>query len=207
MSTILSPNCFFDSNHCTRGLGEIVTVISKNEEVIAKVHKDLICAQSDFMAGLFVNQASMAVQQAEKNPPELTLTLPFDEVPSDEEVIAKSLVYWFYYKKIRVPNAVRKTKLDSMGSFGLLCKLWVVAEKFQLRSLEDDIVDGIWDLYQVNDYLPFSIIEFVYKQTSTPLSAIRRLLVTIMKLGLSQPRLDEVKGLLPEEFFVDLGRI
>lgn len=28
-----------------------------------------------------------------------------------------------------------------------------------------------------------------------------------MKLGLSQPGLGEVKGLLPEEFFVNLGRI
>jgi hypothetical protein len=187
-----------------RGLSEIVTVISKNGEVIAKVHRELICAQSDFMAGLLAIQASITAKQADKNAPELKLTLPFDEVPLDEEVVAKSLIYWFYRQRIYIPNAVRETTRDSMGSYGLLCKLWVLAEKFQMKSLGNDVVDGIWDLYLVNEYLPYSIIEFVYTQTSEPLSAIRRLLVTIMKLGLDTPQLDELKDFLPKQFFVDL---
>lgn len=36
---------FFDANHCIRDLDEIVAVILKNVETIAKVHKDFICAK------------------------------------------------------------------------------------------------------------------------------------------------------------------
>jgi hypothetical protein len=87
-----------------------------------------------------------------------------------------------------------------------LTKLWILADKYQMKSLANDVVDGVWDLYLANEYLPYSIIEFVYENTSTPLSAIRKLLVTIMEFGLSTRDLDDLRGLLPEDFFFDLCR-
>ncbi len=182
-------------------------MVSKDGEALAKVHKELICAQSDYMAGLLVIQASMMANQADENAQELTLILPFDEVPFDEEVVAKTLVYWFYRQHIHIPHKVREMSLDSLfGSYALLCKLWILAEKCHMKSLENDIVDGIWDLYLIHEYLPYSMVEFVYKQTSKQLSAIRRLLVTIMEFSLSARELDELQYLLPKDFFVDLSR-
>lgn len=171
----------------SRGLGETVTVISKDGRAMAIVHKELLIAQSDYLA---------------EHLEELTLTLPFDE-----EVVATSFGYWLYRQRIHIPNAVRETSLDSLtGSYGLLSKLWVLADKYQMKCLANDVVDGVWDLYLANEYLPYSIIEFVYENTSTPLSAIRRLLVTIMEFGLSTRDLDDLRELVPPDFFFDLFR-
>lgn len=171
----------------SRGLSETVTVISKDGKALAVVHKELLSAQSDYLA---------------EHLQELTLALPFDE-----EVVVKSFVYWLYRQRIHIPNAVREISLDSLrGSYGLLSKLWVIADQYQMKSLANDVVDGVWDLYLANEYLPYSTIEFVYQNTSTPLSAFRRLLVTIMEFGMSTREIDHLREVLPADFFVDLCR-
>jgi hypothetical protein len=170
-----------------RGLGETVTVLSKDGKALAVVHKELLGAQSDYLA---------------EHLQALTLALPFDE-----EVVAKSFVYWLYRQRIHIPHAVRDTSLDSLtGSYGLLSKLWVLADKYHMKSLANDVVDGVWDLYLANEYLPYSAIEFIYQNTSTPLSAIRRLLVTIMEFCMSTRDIDHLREVLPGDFFVDLLR-
>ena len=78
----------------SRGLGETVTVISKDGRAMAIVHKELLIAQSDYLA---------------EHLQELTLTLPFDE-----EVVATSFGYWLYRKRIHIPNAVRETSNRSI---------------------------------------------------------------------------------------------
>jgi hypothetical protein len=59
-------------------------------------------------------------------------------------------------------------------------------------------------LYLTSEYLPYSIIEFLYQNTSAPLSAVRRLLVTIMEFGISTRDIDHLGELLPNDFFIDL---
>lgn len=170
---------------------------------MAIVHKEALCAQSDYLAGLLVIQASLqTVQQTDEDTQKLSLTLPIDE-----EEVAKSFVYWLYYQRIYIPKDIRGASLDSLkGSYGLLTKLWVLAETYQMKSLENDVVDSVWNLYLAEGVISYSIIDFVYKNTSRPLSAMRRLLVTILEFELSIQDLDHLQGLLQADFLFDLCR-
>jgi hypothetical protein len=110
----------------SRGLNDTASVISKDGKTMAVVHKEPLGAESDYLA-----------EQLQES----TLALPFDE-----EVMAKSFVYWLCRHSIHIPNAVRETSLDSlMGSYGLLSKLWVIADQYQMKSLANDVVDDVWD--------------------------------------------------------------
>jgi hypothetical protein len=92
------------------------------------------------------------------------------------------------------------------GSFGLLSKLWVVAEKLQMKALENDVVDGIWGLYLINGPMSIAIVDFVYKHTTRRLSAIRRLFVTIWEFELTPQDLDQFDDRLPPHFLLHLCR-
>jgi len=161
----------------SRGLNDTVIEISKSGKAMALVHKELLGAESDYLAEQFQ---------------ESRLALPFGK-----EVVAKSFVYWLHYHRIHIPDAVCETSLDS------LIGLWVIADQCQMKSLANGVVDGVWELYLVSEY---AIIEFLYQSTSTPLSAIRRLLVTIMEFGMSTRDIDHLQELLPNDFIIDLCR-
>lgn len=186
-----------------RALSEIVNVVSTDGDVLAKVHKQLLCAESGYLLGLLNNQATGTAQHTGSTAPVLSLTLPFHGMQLEEEAVAKSLVYWLYYHQIRIPKAIRDKSNDLDNSYGFLCKLWLVSENWQLKSFGNNVVDCIYGMFQVNGYLPYSVINFVYDQTSEPLSAIRKLFVTIL-FGLSFDALTGLGNELPDEFIADL---
>jgi hypothetical protein len=181
-------------------MDEIIAVTSKDGKVFARVNKEPLHSKSMCIAGLLV------VQHADEDVIVLEMNLPFDEMPLDVEMVAKSLVYWLYCECIRVPDEVSGTSDDMMGSYGFLCKLWVIAEKWQLQALGNDVIDAIIDLYLVNEYFPYSIIEFVYRETSKKRSGIRRLFVSIVEIGLSTHEPHGLENVMPTGFIDDLNR-
>jgi hypothetical protein len=178
---------------------EVITLIIGEGEGQAKltVHKDVLCSASPFFQA--------ACKPEWMKPEDKVITLPED----DPEAV-KALVHWMYYNEICVDEEKAifndaETKEEVMrGAWGLFVMLFVLGEKYQMPRLRNDAIDAIIT-HRKSCELKLGVISYAYENTTSSDSALRRLLVRIVRLDKDHGELMESKTDLCQEFLFELA--
>jgi hypothetical protein len=93
---------------------------------------------------------------------------------------------------------------------GLLARLFVLAEKYQITSLQNDIIDDflVWlDDFSLNHMIPASVIQYVWTDTISKDCLLRKFLVDYANAHYEISDMKAVKDLIEEkEFWHQLSR-
>jgi hypothetical protein len=169
-------------------------VLVGTEEKKFVFHKDILCIQSGFFAAAFKTEWMTAEDQ------------PLRLTEEDPEIF-KAFFYWIYRNRIIIPETVYDKGARSIdGPYGLLAKLWILGDMYQIKSLQNDAIDGFIRYHQDNTGLPAEVISFVYENTFQPSCGIRKLLVCIAEYHYEAEDMDPEKTYFPPEFLLDMVR-
>ena len=98
-------------------------------------------------------------------------------LPDDEKDSFGCMIQWLYTRKLHLSTPISKEA--SKACYMELAKLNALAEKYDIRSLRNDIIDQVYELKNLpKDSSPPHIpaIRYVYKTTSER-SSLRKLMV------------------------------
>lgn len=162
------------------------------------VHKNVLCAASPFF------QAACKPECME--PEEMVIKLPED----DPDAI-RALVYWMYENKICMSSETYcrgdgTTNEEAMNSaWGLLTKLYVLGEKPQIRRLRNLAIHALLCLRRDKECTNFGVMEFVYDNTASSESPLRKLFVASARWEMNKPELIGSKERFPRDYFFDIA--
>jgi len=120
-------------------------------------HKDLLCNNSPFF---FAACKPVCIQQN------------LVHLPDDDPVAVKSMLYWLYHKRLGVPeemfhkDAVVHVHHGMKSAPGLLAKIYVMADKFQMPALMNDTVNALmyWHLEHIeSSKLPAIVVKYIFQ--------------------------------------------
>ncbi|KAN0098740.1 hypothetical protein V8E51_014403 [Hyaloscypha variabilis] len=181
-----------------RSLEEIITLEVGQGDKQAKynVHKSILCATSPFFE---------AVCKPEWMKPEDKVI----RLPEDDPEVIRLLVYWAYHGEICLPllgeSEVSMTLEEAMNKgWGLLVRLYLVAEKLQVDRLKNDSIDAMIQENKVN-YLSISLISHIYENTLFE-SRLQQLILDIVRFEMPGERYYENMHLMPRNLLEDLAK-
>lgn len=152
---------FIDTNICRRSFTEAVKliVVPAHDRETFIVHSYTLCAASPFFEAGFKPKR----QKGNGN---------IMELPEHMPRIFTSLLYWIYHNKIVYPS-------DPLTLFSLedLAAIYLLAEKFPMPRLQNDVIDAMVFEININEHLITSrYIQTIY-ESSSPASKLRILTV------------------------------
>jgi hypothetical protein len=178
---------------------EVITLIVGEGEGQAKltVHKDVLCSASPFFQA--------ACKPEWMKPEDKVITLPED----DPEAV-KALVHWMYHNEICIDeekanfNAAETKEEVMRGAWGIFVILFVLGQKYQMPRLRNDAIDAILT-HRKSCELKLGVISYVYENTASSSSPLRRLLVRLVRYHKDDLELQAYKTHLCEEFLFELA--
>jgi hypothetical protein len=164
------------------------------------VHKKILCAYSPFFEA--------ACKPEWMKPEDRVIKLPED----DPETI-KAVVYWMYNNDICIPKSKVKVlqswKEDGMQTaWGLLVKLFIAGDKFQIPRLKNGTISALVSLWQMGEssLTPTNIVRFAFDHTSDE-SPLRKALIMMLLYefdGKNAGNLEELRSELSAEALFEL---
>ena len=153
---------FLICSHSLRG-SPIVTLVVGEAAILFNVHRDLLCNASPFFRSAFVGVGSF------KETSEQSMTLADDDVDAFER-----LVHWIYVRKYPLSDV--KTSGGCQMGYMQLAMLYVIAEKYGVTELKNDIIDKVFEIRLKANPPPYKpVIKYLYSNTTAGL-AFRALL-------------------------------
>lgn len=111
-------------------------------------------------------------------------------LPEDDPEVIKMMIFWIYEDSIcvsweatqRTWTAGKDSETELMKTnLGLFIQLYVLAEKYQMPSLQNDALSAIvWRGSYQNQPGILQIVPYVYRNTYSSQSALRRLIVKLI---------------------------
>ena len=164
------------------------------------IHKDVLCSASPFFAAACKPEWMSADDREIK-------------LPDDDPETIQAMVYWIYYDRICILESIDERRFDygttteaaMMTRWGLVAKLYVCGDKYQMPSLQNDAVDAMIDHAEdTGEFRCPAIIPWVYENTPSE-ARIRGLLVLFVKCGYTCSEMTISKQYLCSEFLYDLS--
>jgi hypothetical protein len=120
-------------------------------------------------------------------------------LPEDDPKLVKILLNWVYENVIRVPvlDYVEDRTLD--GAKGLLPKLYVLGDKYQMPALQNDAIDVLGSIFFRREGYGSQIMNYAFKETSET-DPLRLFLVNFAISNWSPDKLESYKTRLCPEF-------
>ncbi|KAN0098735.1 hypothetical protein V8E51_014398 [Hyaloscypha variabilis] len=123
-------------------------------------------------------------------------------------------ILWMYRHDLCFPASFNTASVsinDSLDTApGLLARLFVLAEKYQITRLQNDIIDAflVWlDDFSLNHMIPASVIQYVWTNTISEDCLLRKFLVDYANAHYEIWDMKAVKDLIEEkEFWHQLSR-
>ena len=128
------------------------------------VHRSLLCEASPVFKAAFLGGADYAETTAQ----EMTLSGPEITIEATE-----MLVQWLYTKRYEL-KPIRED--DTQGRYMQLAALFVLAEKYIIVDLKNNIVDKLFEL-QATNFQPPQMAVAIFIYDNTPISSPFRLLL------------------------------
>ncbi|KAE9373267.1 hypothetical protein N431DRAFT_337511 [Stipitochalara longipes BDJ] len=181
-----------------RSLEEFVTleVGEGDEQVKISVHQNILCAASPFF-------------EAACKPEWMKSEGRVIKLPEDDPEAIRGFVYWAYYDEISIakelPVSQRSDNMENAMQtvFGLLAKLYLLGEKYQIPRLKNDAIDATM-LYNPNSWLPIATVLHIYENT-LPESPFRKLMLDIVLYDYEADQIEECAEMMCRDFLVDLA--
>jgi len=180
---------------CHSSLSEAITLIVGGAKTPFVVHKRALCEASLFF------EAACKPEWLDENTHSI-------ELPEDDPEAVRSIVYWIYHNKISIPAQLVEeqiTKVDSTMECcpGFLAKIYVLADKYQMSLLCNDVFDAyfVW-MKKTDGIMPVKVMDYIYKNTTGRLS---RFLAPHIMSRYSRLDYSKAKGEMCPEFLHDLA--
>ncbi|KAK0119953.1 hypothetical protein ONS95_011377 [Cadophora gregata] len=163
------------------------------------VHKTVLCPSSPFFESAYKPEWMTAEERVIR-------------LPNDDPIAVRAMVYWMYHNIICISGEmdeleIGNTEEDAMKSaYGLLAKLYILGEKFQMPRLRNDAIDAILYRYESTGSFDIGINSYVYANTSGD-SPLRKLLVHIALDNYNKPQIGSFKEMLCGELIFDLAKV
>lgn len=139
----------------------------------------------------------------------MTPTERLIKLEEDDPAAVQVMVYWMYHNELCIPydmeHYVVKDTSDEEAmktSEGLLVRLCVLAQKYQLPKLQNTCIDAFLDVVR-DEGLRLGIISYAYRNTSAG-SSLRCFLLEVALHQITPFDIDERKGNICEDFLLDL---
>lgn len=89
-------------------------------------------------------------------------------LPDDESNIVRIFLCWIYRNRIVVPVLEEEdTHGEFRGPCGYLVKLWIFGDKYQIKSSQNDAIDGLVKYYE-DDSIPAEIVALYMRTHHRP---------------------------------------
>ncbi|KAG4429675.1 hypothetical protein IFR05_014846 [Cadophora sp. M221] len=164
-----------------------VKINSEDETESFIIHKDIICHHFSFFANAFNGNLLEGKTQ----------TMNLSDFDSD---IFGILVEWFYTQKIDIDPK------DSDENVLFLAKFWMLAQRFVMPSLQNNIMDGLQPLIECTEGEGLrGFLHYVYESSDSP-TILKRLAADRMAWATSAKGLNVCMsgGHLPEALLMDI---
>jgi hypothetical protein len=133
------------------------------------------------------------------------------KLPKDDPTAIQALVFWMYHDKIYLSNGkiegelyINDSEEEAMkGDFGLLSRLYILGDKYQMSRLRNDVIDAILLLKNV-ELPPMAVISHIFNNTTIS-DSLRRILVGIVHELLSiKSQIKNCKDVISHDFLFNL---
>ncbi len=133
------------------------------------------------------------------------------KLPDDDPETIQAMVYWIYHDEICIIDSIMSRNFDCSTTtemamktiWGLLVKLYVCGDKYQMPRLQDYAIDGMIDYSETHGFDCPGIIPWVYENSSSN-AKIRNLLVVLVRGYLDRSDIRDCHHSLCLEFLYDL---
>jgi hypothetical protein len=170
-----------------RSFGEIVTLIVGKSATKLMAHKKMLCAASPFFEA--------ACKHEWQNADACVIALP----EADPEVV-KMLLSWVYEDDICVATHHFFCDIEHLdNASGLLLKLYILGDKFQMPALQNDVIDALNDEVLKREGYGWQFMNYAFKETSET-DPLRLFLVYFAICEWSADKLQSYKSHLCPEF-------
>ena len=113
------------------------------------LHERLLCYHSPFFSSIFYKESSNSRSGHNKS----------YGLPEEDDYPFELLVGWLYSRALRKPTEEK--------DIGPLLDLYLLADKFEMKKLSDDVVDTVRDFYYgTKTYPGLRRVQYVYSNTS-----------------------------------------
>lgn len=187
----------FIHTNLRRCLGEVITLLvgrdpgKKDSKFI--VHKEILCAASPF----FEAACKLEWQRVEKD---------IIRLPEDDPEVIKAFIHWIYFNgDIQLPLESRDRRNPIDRPEGLLVKLYILGDKYQMPRLRNQAVDAL-DRYHEANLVGFSlkVLDYASKNAAKH-SALRTFLAVTAIATWDWDQFDELNEKLYPEFIHDVA--
>lgn len=138
----------------------IVDIYVGPESTHWPIHEKLLCYHSPFFASIFYDKKAQSRSGASKS----------YGLPEDDDLPFELLVGWLYSRTIKAPSEEK--------DIGPLLDLYLLADKFQMEKLADDVVETVREFYHnTGTYPGLRRVQYIYSNTSDD-NAMREMMVS-----------------------------
>jgi BTB/POZ domain len=185
----------------SRSLEEVVILEVGRDDKPARftVHQNILSAASPFFEAACTPKWMKSEDRVIK-------------LPEDDPDAIRVFIYWAYHDNISVskglPDSTTNDSVEeaSKTAFGLFAKLYILAEKYQILRLMNDVVDATISNVK-EQHLPMATVSYIYENTLPGLPGLpfRRLMLDIVLQDYSATCIEESAHLMCRDFLVDLS--
>ena len=119
-----------NADTCRFGTGPVVSLVVGDDKTCFTVHRDLLCEASSFFKAAFMGAGEF------KETSEQSMSLPEDNADTFE-----LLVKWLYRKSLSDPDR----KLGWETEYFYLARLDILADKYDITGMRNDIIDALFE--------------------------------------------------------------
>jgi hypothetical protein len=131
------------------------------------------------------------------------------KLPEDNAEVVRMMIFWIYHNQI----CISEIKYDELNTWctceealdspwGLFTQLYVIAQKYQMAQLQNDVIDALLDLGAKWVLAP-GIISWVYENTAKG-DNLRKLIFRIAREDLTRSDLASFCDNLCQQFLFDM---
>ncbi|KAE9373272.1 hypothetical protein N431DRAFT_373589 [Stipitochalara longipes BDJ] len=172
-----------------------ITLLVGKEEIPFFIHENILCENYSFF------ESACKPQWMKEDDPMIRL-------PDDDPELVNIMLYWMYRHVLFFPAAFDTAAVNVSSGLdtapGLLAKLFVLAEKYQIIPLQNNIIDAflVWlgDL-SLHHRIPASVIQYVWTNTISEDCLLREFLLDYVRAEYTFWDLKTVKDLIVENDF------
>jgi len=129
--------------------------------------------------------------------------------PDDSPQLIQITINWMYQNEISIPESMvpdrRCDRYDKNSGPGLLVKLYVIGQKYQMPTLRNDVLDATSIWMNNMDYgMTVEALAYAWENTAEG-SPLRTPLLNIVKDYFNSDVLEELREHLKAEFWSDLA--
>lgn len=126
----------------------IVDIYVGSESTHWPVHEKLLCYHSPFFASIFYDKKANLRPGSSKS----------YGLPEDDDHSFELLIGWLYSRAIRAPKEEK--------DIGPLLDLYLLADKFEMQKLADDVVNTVREFYHTTSSYPgLRRVQYIYSNT------------------------------------------